>query len=521
MTYFGIIRALGLLCLLQACATAEPNLDAPTETEVTRTLRTTYEHLYANYYDKEIRLEDVVLPGLENLRTLEPDLKIVSNGRTGEVLLRGEKIHGFREPAWYSGDGWAAVTRDTIKALRAASPKMVDSTWIETTDLVLSGVAASLDENGVYLSRREMKAAGLDVDEDAEDGEETAQKDKQEASLGIRLRYADGITRVAQVRRNSAAAQAGLRAGDRIQAINGEPADTLSWFHSGLQFVGAPESEMTLTVQRMDSAESEDVVLRRETVNFDEAIALWRGRNLYLQITGLWAETVEPIKELLKGEKAKGAEGVSGIILDLRGTLAANPFAASLFLDLFNEGEDRYFTTQGQNVYYYSFRPRKAPVDTEIPIVVLVDGETGGAAEGIAAAFQDRGRAIVVGSATLGQGRIQAGVVLLNGGILYYTRALMLSSSGYTFDNRGMLPMICRSALGSGKQALAGLKSGQGHIERATRQREIDDTNAAALDAHRSLCPPRISQDDDDLELAEAILADPAMYAEILKADRR
>ncbi|MPZ09529.1 MAG: PDZ domain-containing protein [Kiloniellaceae bacterium] len=512
-----------LLVGLGGCAGPRPNLHEPTETEVAANLRTAFDYLYDNYYE-EIRLENVVIPGLENLRVLEPDLSVALARISKieayvEVRLRDELIYRVRDAAWYAGDGWSAIVRSTIKALRTASPRMADATWVETTDLVLAGVAKALDSNAVYLSRSEMKAVGLVVDDESAKDDGIKKPREQKAAAGIRLRYLDRTTRIAQVRRNSAAAQAGLRPGDTVETLEGQPADTYSRLQMNMQFVGTPDSEMTLTVRRADGTEHRTVVLRRETVDDDSPVAMWRNGILYLQVTDLWGETVDYVKKLLQAEREKAAEGVSGIVIHLRGTAVASPFAAARFLDVFYEGDERYFSTIGQSYLgNYTFRPRERPEDTAIRLVVLANGETAAAAEGMVLALQDLGRAVVVGSATSGQGYLQTGSFLLNGGLIAFPYARLVTPANFAIEKRGVLPTVCSGALNEGQAAVVQLKSGQGIINQATRNRKIATGNNAAIRAHRDFCPPRIDQDDRDLELAEAILADPTLYDQILAA---
>ena len=515
-----------LLAGLGGCAGPRPDLDAPTETEVAANLRTAFDYLYDNYHE-EIRLENVVIPGLENLRVLEPDLTVtlarVSTIQAFvEVRLRDELIYRVHDPAWYAGDGWSAVVRNTIKALRTASPRMADASWVETTDLVLVGVAAALGENGVYLSRPDLKAVGLVREEDDTEPDESTSDNEPKASAGIRLHYLESRTLIAQVRRNSAAAQAGLRVGDIVETLEGQPAATYSRLQMDMQFVGPPGSEMKLTVRRADEAQAHEIALQRETVDFSSPVAVWRNGLLYLQITSLWGDTTDAVEQLLRAEHQKGAAGAAGIILDLRGTGSANPYAAARFLDIFNDGDERYFRTEGKNyLANYSFRPRERPIDVGVPLVVLANGETAGAAEAMVAALQNRGRAVVLGSATQGHGRLQGGVFLLNGGFLAFTQSILFQVGSGSYDGRGVLPMVCADAAESVEAAVAQLKSGKGILDRATRTHPVDPSDIAAIEAYRSLCPPHFDEDETDMALAEAILKDPALYEKVREAGSR
>jgi len=394
---------------------------------------------------------------------------------------------------------------------------MADASWVETTDLVLAGVAEALDGDSVYISRSDMKAVGLTVDDETADDDDIKKSPEQKATAGIRLRDSDGVARVAQVRRNSAAAQAGLRTGDIVETLEGRPASAYSRLQMRTQFAGTPDSEMTLIVRRADGTDRRTVVLPRETVDDDAPVALWRNGILYLQITDLWGETVDYVKRLLRAEREKGADGVTGIVIDLRGTAVANPFAVARFLDVFYDGDERYFSSIGRSYLgNYTFRPRERSEDTAIRLVVLANGETAAAAEGMVLALQDLGRAVIVGSVTSGQGYLQTGTFLLNGGFIALPYARLVSPANFMIEKRGVLPMVCSGNLDDGEAAVAQLKRGQGILDQAARNREIAAGNDAAIQAHRDLCPPRSDQHDRDLDLAEAILTDPALYDQVL-----
>jgi carboxyl-terminal processing protease len=81
----------------------------------------------------------------------------------------------------------------------------------------------------------------------------------------------------------------------------------------------------------------------------------------------------------------------------------------------------------------------------DLPIVVMVDGRTASAAEILSAALADRGRAVVVGSATLGKGLVQTIAPLPDGGELFVTWARVLAPLGWPLQGLGVLPQVCTS----------------------------------------------------------------------------
>ena len=526
MRQIGILKALCLLVLLQACAVPRPNLDAPTQTDTTRTLRTSFDYLYETYRKDGVRLEDIVLPAIESLRELEPDMRVSVDGRFAEVVLRDEVIYRFDQPAWYAADGWAAVTRNSVWALKGTSPNVAAASWIEITDLVLAAAAASLDREIGYVSRQDLKAVGLAGGDPLREYQDYSWKEDYWAIPGFRMQPAKDLAEIAQVRRQSDAEQAGLKPGDQVLAIDGQPAGNYEGIPLAMQLLGPTGSKIDVTVRSAGFGQSRTITLQRTHQNLDMPVMQQRDGVLYVQVSAISKKTLETLKAHIKDAAAElpgsGQEDMSGIILDLRGTAIANPFATAWLHNVFYNDSTRYYDQEEQMTSPRDrFAARKALENSEIPLVVLANGNTSNGAEPLVAEFADSGRGIVIGSVTRGAGHYEWPLSLGNGALFVHRGNEIKTSSDYPIDKRGVLPMICSAALDSGEAAITQLKMGKGHIDHATRTRKIDDSDRAALQAHRDQCPPEIGQDDKDIRLAEAILEDPALYAAILEADLR
>jgi carboxyl-terminal processing protease len=153
-----------------------------------------------------------------------------------------------------------------------------------------------------------------------------------------------------------------------------------------------------------------------------------------------------------------------------------------------------------------------------LPLVVLVDGRSASAAEVLAAALSDRGRAVVVGSATLGKGLVQTIDALPDGGELFLTWSRILAPGGWPIQGLGVLPQICTSlgqdALSRQLSALAeGTQPMQEAIDRHRAARApLTPTQVLAL---RAACPAAEGR-DLDMATARTVIANPAVYAAAL-----
>jgi carboxyl-terminal processing protease len=136
------------------------------------------------------------------------------------------------------------------------------------------------------------------------------------------------------------------------------------------------------------------------------------------------------------------AQGADVFVLDLRGDggglLAETLGVTSAFLD---QGAS-VFTERGEHLPTHDYRTSLPPVDAVTPLAVLVDGSTASAAEIVAAALRDDGRARLVGSRTFGKGVIQDIEPLLDGGALKITVAEYLTPAGTSIDRRGLNPDV-------------------------------------------------------------------------------
>jgi carboxyl-terminal processing protease len=147
-----------------------------------------------------------------------------------------------------------------------------------------------------------------------------------------------------------------------------------------------------------------------------------------------------------------------------------------------------------------------------------VDGRTASAAEVLAAALADRGRAVVVGSSTYGKGLVQTIAPLPDGGELFVTWSRILAPRGWPIQGLGVMPQVCTS-LGGGatQQQLNALADGNQTmapvilVHRGARA----PLTPARIQSIRDACPAAAGR-EDDLSVARDLIANPAAYAAAL-----
>jgi carboxyl-terminal processing protease len=207
-----------------------------------------------------------------------------------------------------------------------------------------------------------------------------------------------------------------------------------------------------------------------------------------------------------------------GLVLDLRGNPGGLLDQSVAVADLFVT-RGPLVSTRGRHPasrQYYNATPDD--IADGLPIVVLVNGGSASAAEIVAAALQDAGRAIVVGSTSYGKGTVQSVLPLPNEGELTLTWAKFYAPAGYTLHEHGVVPTVCTSALGENEtNPVAAIRKAALHSESAPIVRKariaLDEDGWREL---RQTCPAQTNDNKLDIEVAKRLLADPTLYARTL-----
>ncbi|MBV7698960.1 S41 family peptidase [Streptomyces sp. TRM70350] len=249
-------------------------------------------------------------------------------------------------------------------------------------------------------------------------------------------RERDGRIEVTKVAAGSPAAEAGIRAGDRLRSVDGR------------QVAGRPVTEVVslLRGDATDAAAGTTVRLglERGTRAWTETLRRARLSTDSVTVRTLAdGATVIRIAAFTKGsgevvrDAVRQAPADSGIILDLRGNsgglVTEAVTAASAFLD---GGLVATYDVDGEQRALHA----EPGGDTARPLVALVDGGTMSAAELLTGALQDRGRAVVVGSRTFGKGSVQMPSRLPDGSVAELTVGHYRTPSGRGVDGHGITP---------------------------------------------------------------------------------
>ncbi|MBL8842925.1 MAG: PDZ domain-containing protein [Planctomycetes bacterium] len=219
----------------------------------------------------------------------------------------------------------------------------------------------------------------------------------------------------------SPAARLGLRDGDVLTAVDGQPVATLSFDELLDRLRGEVGTLVTLDVRRAGAPPPERFEVERARIELPTVVGARRlpdgrfdhrladGRLAYLRITSFGATTAAETEAALAAGVARGAQG---FVLDLRTNIGGLLQAALATADLLVE-EGVLVTLVGRGGT--ESRCATAGVVTRLPIVLLIGPQTVSSGEVFAAALQDRGRACIAGSRSFGKGHVQELLALRDG----------------------------------------------------------------------------------------------------------
>ncbi len=250
--------------------------------------------------------------------------------------------------------------------------------------------------------------------------------------IGSYIMERNGNTYISEPYEGSPANLAGLRPGDRIIMIDAD--STVGWSSSKVsdKLKGQQGTTVKVTVNRpwvKDSILSFDIVRRKIQIPSVPYWGIIKGDIGYISLNSFteksYNEVRDALQELIKNKGAKS------IVLDLRGNGGGLLESAVQILGLFLPKGTPVLTTKGKGALTEkTYKTTVTPVDTKIPLAVLIDGSTASSAEIVSGALQDLDRAVIVGNRSFGKGLVQSTRQLPYDGMLKVTIAKYYIPSG-------------------------------------------------------------------------------------------
>jgi carboxyl-terminal processing protease len=430
---------------------------------------------------------------------------VLETSDTGFTVKRdGREVMSRPTPGDTSdGRAWGGMLAELMAGSIDASPALHSSDRQTLIRQAMAATTKQLDRNSRYADPEEAR-------------DNRFQRDGG-GGIGITVeRTDDKRILLRAVQDGSPAGKAGLQIGDQILAIDGESMIDRPLSDIVRHLRGTVGTPVAMTVLRPAQGRELTVGMKRSRIIPTTVVYERRGDVALIVLSGFNTATTDNLRTAIDKARAEIGPGLAGLIIDMRGNRGGLLDQAQTVAEQF-VGEGTIFSTQGRHPdsrrTYKSSTARKI---ADLPVVVLMNGGSASASEIVAAALQDRGRAVVVGTTSYGKGTVQTVVRLANEGELILTWSRLQAPSGYTWNELGVLPSICTAKVGNGGQlAAASVESNQAslmrwHALRNPTQQEMTDL--------RKICPPGESSPDRDIEIASQLLHDRTLYAHAVQA---
>lgn len=309
--------------------------------------------------------------------------------------------------------------------------ELISSNYVEDADMTkvmqgaMRGLADGLDADSAYLPADEAKLY--------ESGAKPAAGD-----TGIELTRTYYL-RVIAVRDGSPAARAGLRSGDYLRAIDGRPTREMSVYEGMRLLRGAPGTKVSLLVIRGNVADPHTVEVTREAMSLPDVTGrLLAGNVGYLRIASFGPS----VSKAIAAEAASlSKSGAGSLVVDVRdcatGTYDAGIAAARLFVASGTVAQKEMRGAARQTIAAGS-----GDGSITLPVVVLVNDGTSGAAELFASGIAGNQRGKLVGEHTLGRAALQKFVRLPDGAAMVVSNGWYLTPAGEPIHEKGLTPAV-------------------------------------------------------------------------------
>ena len=298
--------------------------------------------------------------------------------------------------------------------------KAVNSNYVDDTnpgelmDHAIKSMLADLDPYTNYFNEQDVVKFKIN-----NTGEYTG--------IGAMITRKEGKLIIKEPYKNFPADKAGLKAGDEIIQIGDVNLSDFKEDASQLMR-GAKNTKIELKYVRQGKTMTTQLVLDEVEINSVPFSSKIDEKTGYIVLSKFNQKATLETKEALERLKREGAER---IVLDLRGNPGGLLNEAVNICNLFVPKNEVIVTTKSKiEKHNNTYKTSREPIDTEIPLVILVDGKSASASEIVAGALQDLDRAVVVGSRSFGKGLVQRPVDLTYGTQIKITISRYYTPSG-------------------------------------------------------------------------------------------
>lgn len=226
--------------------------------------------------------------------------------------------------------------------------------------------------------------------------------------IGAFIRARDGGVIISEPFEGMPAALAGLKAGDRILMIDTADVTKATTQRVSELLKGVPNSKVTLKIERRGEKKPMKVEIVRKQVAVKQVVhyGVYGNGTGYIYLEGFREKSADEVREAF--EDLKKNHHITSLVLDLRdnggGLLSSAVQIVNLFVP---KGREVLSTRSRMKFWDRTYRTTLDPVDSVIPMAVIINGSSASASEIVSGALQDMDRAVLIGNRSFGKGLVQ------------------------------------------------------------------------------------------------------------------
>ena len=266
------------------------------------------------------------------------------------------------------------------------------------------------------------------------------------AGIGALIRYHRKLKRIVidEPYEGMPAAEAGLKKGDIVLSIDDSVMTDRDVSYVSSHLRGDAGTKFVLKIQRPSTGKKMEFKITRRSIKLPELpyYGMLKGNIGYINLNQFTEGCAREVRRAFIDLKKQGA---TALVFDLRGNGGGSEMEAVDIVNLWIGKEQTVVENRGKiSQANHAYKTRLEPVDTDMPLVVLVNGETASASEITSGALQDLDRAVILGTRTYGKGLVQIPLDMP------YNTNLKLTTSKYYIPSGRCIQAINYSRNGSG-----------------------------------------------------------------------
>lgn len=387
---------------------------SPTRSIDLKILRLTLQEIQKNYVDPErIHPDKMLVGGLDALQKQVAELQVEPDLQNHSVLLRVNKTsQTFALPTGSSLDqAWESANQIFAFVVAQLPSDFTDKMLQDLLYTAINGMLSTLDPHTILFDPETLK-------------DFMTSTRGSFGGLGMMLRMRRNAITVVRTYPNTPAEKAGLARGTKILKINGVATEHMDLSEAVNRMRGEPGTKVNLCFQAPEKQATPLVckMIERKEISIDpvDSYLLQDKTGVsaqvgYIRLRQFSSGSASKVAAALQHLKEEAAEAnaknpslglLKGLILDLHGNPGGLMEEATGIADLFLDAGP-VVATVTQKKLSFEKASANADDDTNLPLVVLVDGRSASASEIVAGALKNRNRALVIGTTTFGKGSVQ------------------------------------------------------------------------------------------------------------------